>query len=255
MKKLYLPSLFLTILCFSSCFDIEESYDFKADGSCKAVYSFDLGKTVAMFVQAMTDSAKRNDPQFKVVLDTTINFYSGETDDARQKMTAEQANLAKNSNLNVKMDLKNSIMKASIMHFSKNSADLNSYVKNLSNIPSLSQQVTQATKSDKKNDFDSKEIASFADYYTYEIAPHKFYRTVDPAKFNAFATKNKQSFDGAKSMNILIPYKITLNFPNPVKSTGNSLAILSADRKSVIITTNMAEINKNPSIMNLKIDY
>lgn len=255
MKKHYLFLLFLIMICFSSCFDIEERYDFNADGSCKTVYSFDMGKTVAMFVGSMPDSAKRNDPQFKVVLDTTINFFAGETADARQKMTAEQASFAKNTDLNVKMDLKNSIMKASITHFSKNPADLIYYIKNLSNIPSLSGPVSQAVKSNKKDDFDAKQITAFADYYTYEIAFHKFYRTVDPGKFNAFTVKNKQTFDGAKSMNILIPYKIILNFSSPVKSTGNSLAVLSPDRKTVTLASNMDEINKNPSIMNFKIDY
>jgi len=255
MKKHYLL-LLLAVLFFSSCFDIEERYDFNADGSCKATYGFDMGKTVAMFVQMMPDSAKRKDPQFNKVVDTTFNFYTAETKAEQQKMTAEQVNLAKNSNLNVKMDLKNSVMKLSIEHNSKNIADLDFYVKHLSEMSSLSDQVGKATNNDKKNgNFDSKQFTSFADYYTYEIAPHKFYRTVDPIKYNAFATKNKQTFEGAKSMNILIPYKITLKFASPVKSIGNSIAVLSPDKKTVTLTSNMAEITKNPGIMNFKIDY
>lgn len=256
MKKLYLLLLLAVVLCFSSCFDIEEKYDFNADGSCKATYSFDMGKMVAMFVQMMPDSSKKKDPQFNKVVDTTFNFYTAETKAEQQKMTAEQANLAKNSDLNLKMDLKNSIMKFSITHLSKNAADLDYYVNHLSNMSSLSNQVGEATKNDKKNgDFDSKQFTAFEDYYIYEIAPHKFYRTIDQIKYNAFIAKNKQTFDASKSMNILIPYKITLKFASPVKSTGNKVATLSADKKTVTLATTMDEITKNPAIMNFKIDY
>jgi hypothetical protein len=35
----------------------------------------------------------------------------------------------------------------------------------------------------------------------------------------------------------------------------NPKAILSADRKTVTLTTNMDDVIKNPSLMNLKIDF
>jgi len=56
-------------------------------------------------------------------------------------------------------------------------------------------------------------------------------------------------------MLIDMPYKIVLNFAHPVKKINNSKAMLSADRKRVILITNMDEMIKNPSVMNLKIDF
>ena len=57
-------------------------------------------------------------------------------------------------------------------------------------------------------------------------------------------------------MLIDMPYKVVLNFAKPVKKINNPKAIVSADRKqSILCITNMDEIIKNPSVMNLKIDF
>src|SRR6201999_571996 len=109
----YFPILFFVLLCFSSCVDIEERYDFKQDGSCNVVYDFDMGHAVSVLMNLMTDSVKET-PQFNLVKDTTLNFYTALPDSTQQKMNAEETNMAKGSSLSVKMDLKKSIMKVSI---------------------------------------------------------------------------------------------------------------------------------------------
>jgi hypothetical protein len=93
------------------------------------------------------------------------------------------------------------------------------------------------------------------DYYSYEITPHRFYRIVDKIKFNAFLKKTKSTFMMAKAMLIDMPYKVVLNFAKPIKKLNNPKAVLSADRRSITLVTNMDEVIKNPSVMNLKIDF
>jgi hypothetical protein len=254
MRKLYYPILFFLFLCLSSCVDVEEHYDFKADGSCNVVYSFDMGHAVSVLMNLMSDSVKET-PQFSMVKDTTLNFYSALPDSTQQKMTFDEANMAKSSNLSVKMDLKKSIMKVSVSHLAKNSADLSYYLKHLSKI-SMDSQLKSATKSDKKSkDFDVQQLVAGEDYYSYEITPHKFYRVIDKAKFNSFLKKTASTFAMAKAMLIDMPYKVVLNFAKPVKKVNNPKAIVSADRKHVTLVTNMDDVIKNPSVMNLKIDF
>ena len=67
--------------------------------------------------------------------------------------------------------------------------------------------------------------------------------------------KTQATFSMAKAMLIDMPYKVVLNFAKPVKKVNNPKAIVSADRKHVTLLTNMDEIIKNPSVMNLKIDF
>jgi hypothetical protein len=254
VKKLHYICLFFMLLGLSSCVDIEEHYDFKTDGSCNVVYGFDMGSAVSVLMNLMTDSVKAT-PQFSLVKDTTLNFYTALPDSTQQKMTLEEANMAKTSNLSIKMDLQKSIMKVSINHFAKNSADLAYYLKHLSKI-SMDSQLNSVTKSDKHiRGFDAQQLVAGEDYYSYEITPHRFYRIIDKTKFNAFLKKTSSTFAMAKAMLIDMPYKVVMNFAHPVKKVNNPKAVLSADRRRVTLTTTMDDVIKNPSVMNLKIDF
>ena len=64
MRKAYVLILFLAVVCLSSCVDVEEHYDFKADGSCKVAYTFDMGKAMSVLMNLMPDSIKAA-PQFR----------------------------------------------------------------------------------------------------------------------------------------------------------------------------------------------
>ncbi len=254
MRKCYYLFFTLAILTFSSCVDVVEHYDFKADGSCKVAYSFDMGQAVSVLMNLMSDSIKAT-PQFNAARDTTLNFYSALPDSIQQRMTLDQVNLAKSSNLSVQMNLPKNVMKISISHEAKNAADLQYYLQNISKIEAQSN-IRSVSKADKNfNGFDAQQLLGGQDYYAYEVTPHKFYRIIDKAKFNAFLKKTQSTFAMAKAMLIEMPYKVVLNFAKPVKKLYNSRAVLSADKKRVILQTNMEEIIKNPAVMNLKIDF
>jgi hypothetical protein len=254
MRKVCVSITVLILFCLTSCVDVEEHYDFRPDGSCKVAYSFDMSKAVSVLMNLMSDSIKAT-PQFSVVKDTTLNFYSALPDTTQQKMTLDEVNLAKSSNLSVKMNLKKSIMKVSIDHDAKNAADLQYYLSNIAKIESHSDLKAMTSKNKDTRDFDARQLISGQDYYTYEVTPHKFYRIIDKAKFNAFLKKTQSTFAMAKAMLIDMPYKVILNFAKPVKKINNPKAVLSADRKHVTLQTNMDEIIKDPSVMNLKIDF
>jgi hypothetical protein len=169
-------------------------------------------------------------------------------------MNLDQMNLAKSSNLTVQMNLPKNIMKVSVSHQAKTAADLQYYLSNISKIASQSN-LNNVKGSSSVKDFNAQELLSGQDYYTYEVTSHKFYRIIDKTKFNAFMKKTQATFSMAKAMLIDMPYKVVLNFAKPVKKVNNPKAIVSADRKHITLVTNMDEIIKNPSVMNLKIDF
>ncbi|MGZ3945336.1 MAG: hypothetical protein ACXVJB_10355 [Mucilaginibacter sp.] len=254
MKKRYLLLMLFVMLCFSSCLDIEERFDFKPDGSCNVVYGFDMSSAISVLTNLMTDSGKET-PQFSLVKDTTLNFYTALPDSTQQKMSPEEVNMVKSSNLSIKMDLRKNIMKVNVNHVAKNAADLEYYLKHISKI-SMNSQLKSISKGEKQPlGFDAQQLVAGEDYYTYEVTPHKFYRIIDKVKFNAFLKKTQSAFSMAKAMLIDMPYKVILNFAKPVKKINNPKAVLSADRKRVTLITNMDDVIKNPSLMNLKIDF
>src|SRR5579863_721895 len=233
MKKIYFFILILALTCFTSCVDVVEHYDFKADGSCNVAYTFDMSKAVSVLMNLMSDSVKAT-PQFAVKKDTTLNFYSALPDSTQQKMTLDQMNLAKSSNLTVQMNLPKNIMKVSVSHQAKNAADLQYYLRNISKIASQSN-LNNVKGSSSVKDFNAQELLSGQDYYTYEVTSHKFYRIIDKAKFNAFMKKTQATFSMAKAMLIDMPYKVVLNFAKPIKKVNNPKAIVSADRKHITL--------------------
>ncbi|MES2425947.1 MAG: hypothetical protein V4560_03200 [Bacteroidota bacterium] len=254
MKKLYLLSIFFIMLSFTSCVDIEEHYDFKLDGSCNVVYGFDMGRAISVFKNLMTDSAKST-PQFNLVKDTTMSFLAAMPDSLEHKLTKDELAMAQNSNLSIKMDLQKSIMKMNITHTAKNAADLQYYLQNLSKMTANSQLDKVAKSGQQPRSFDAQQLVAGQDYYEYEVTPTKFYRVINKVKFGAFLKKTQNTLAMAKAMLIDMPYKVILNFAKPVKKVNNPRAIVSADRRHVTLTTTMDDAIKNPSIMNLKIDF
>jgi hypothetical protein len=253
VKKRYAWLLFLVLICFSSCVDIVENYDFKTDGSCNVVYTFDMSSAVSVLMNLMSDSVRAT-PQFSMVKDTTLNFYSALPDTTQLRLSSDEVNMAKSSNLSIKMDLSKSIMKISINHLAKNAADLQYYLQHISKI-SMNGELGGVANNNEAKGFDGQQLVAGQDYYSYEITPHKFYRVIDKVKFNAFLKKTQSTFAMAKAMLIGMPYKVVLTFAKPIKKISNSKAVLSADRKRVILITNMDEMIKDPTVTNLKIDF
>jgi hypothetical protein len=252
MKKLYLPVLLLLMLCLNSCVEIEEHYDFKADGSSNVVYGFDMSRAVAVLMNLMPDSL-RDSPQFNMSKDTSMNFYAALPDSTQRKLNSEEAKMAQGSKLAVKMDLKHNVMKVSINHLAKNPSDLQYYLEHISQISMGSSQLNNISKNKTPN-FNTQ-LTATGDYYNYEVSSHKFYRIVDKNKFNAFLKKTGSVFATAKAMLIDMPYKVVLNFAKPVKKVNNPKAIISPDKKQVTLKADMAEVIKDPTIMNLKVDF
>jgi len=253
MKKRCLPVFLLLILCLTSCVDIEERYDFKADGSCTVSNVFDMSKAVSVLMNLMTDSV-RSTPEFKLVKDTSLNFYSALPDTTVSKLNAEETAMAKASTLKVNMNLNNNLMKVSLSHTSKDVKDLQYYLDHIAKMSSIGG-VNAIARNKKTSTFDPQQLISGEDFYVYEISSNKFYRSIDLSKFNAFLKRTAATFSMAKAMLIETPYKLVLNFAKPVKKIDNPNAILSADRRRVTLQTDMNDIIKNPAIMNLKIDF
>lgn len=254
MRRLYLFVLFLMLTCFTSCVDIVEQYDFNADGSCKVVYDFNMGRAVAVFKNLMSDSLKQT-AQFNMVKDTSMSFLAAMPDSLERKLTMEERQMAAGTELSIKMDLNKSLMKMSVTYVATSAADLKSYLDHLSKV-SFNRDIDAVVTSNKSvGTFNAQQLIAGQDYYDYEVGPNKFYRIVNKVKFNVFLKKTQNTLAMAKAMLIDMPYKVVLNFAKPVKRVYNKKAIVSADKRRVVLTTTMDDAIKDPSIMNLKIDF
>ncbi|MFD2146462.1 hypothetical protein [Mucilaginibacter antarcticus] len=202
----------------------------------------------------MSDSLKQTQ-QFNMVMDTSLSFLAVMPDSVKNKLTAADLAMASGTDLSVKMDLNKSLMKMSVTHTAPTAEKLQSYLENLSKI-SLDREFDAVVKNSRPaGSFDAQQLVAGQDYYDFEITPNKFYRVVNKSKFNTFLKKTQSTLAMAKAMLIDMPYKVVLNFAKPVKKVNNAKAVVSADRRRVTLITTMDEAIKDPSIMNLKIDF
>ncbi|WP_295769084.1 hypothetical protein [uncultured Mucilaginibacter sp.] len=251
MKKLYMLCAVLTCLVLTSCVDIIERYNFKANGTCEVIYDFDMSKAVSILHNLLSDSVMAT-PQFAMAKDTVMNLYSALPDSTQNKMTASEMKLAQSSNLAIKMNLRQDLMKVSIKHQAATPADLEYYLQQMSKLANYGNQEKRKVMS---MDFTAQQLIAGQECYSYQVTSSKFCRIIDKEKFNNFLKKTGSAFAAAKALLIETPYKVVLNFAKPVKKIDNKRATLSADRKQVIIQTNMDELIKNPTLMNLQIDF
>lgn len=252
-KRLIILAFFVAI-SFTSCVDIEERYDFAANGSCKVIYGFDMSRAVSVFMNLLSDSVKST-PQFALVKDTTLNFYSTLPDSTQRKLGAEETAMAMNSDLSVKMDLKNNMMNVTIGYLAKTPDDLQYYLNHLSKL-SVNGQLNNITgKTPQTGLKDQSILTAGQDYYSYKVTPDKFMRIIDKDKFRAFLKKTQSALSAAKAMLVDMPYKVVLNFARPVKKVDNPKATLSADRKQLILSATIDDIIKDPAVMNLSVDF
>lgn len=254
MKKNYFFVIICLCICSSSCVDIVESYSFKANGSCSVAYNFDMSKALTVLMNLMPDSITATQA-FSAVKDTSMNYYNALPDSTQAKMSKEEAQLAKASNLSIMMNLKRSQMKVSINHDAKTPQEMESYLQRLSKLAGHNELTKPGKNSDRFKGFDAQQLISGQDCYSYQVTSHKFCRIIDKDKFNNFLKRTQSTLAMARAMLIDMPYKVVLNFAKPVKKMDNKKAVLSADRRQVILQTNMDEIIKNPNVMNLRIDF
>jgi hypothetical protein len=254
MKKIYLVCCALLAVCLSGCVDVDETYDFHADGSCNVTYNFDMSKAVSVLVNLLPDSVKQT-PQFNMEQDTTVNYYSMLPDSVRRQMDSTQVATAKSSDVVMIMNLKSNKVRISMRHSANNTADLSYYLKNISKMTANNQlgnllKPKKGVKAPAENPF-----ALTQDYYNYEIGPHKFYRSIDMLRFKKYVKANQSTFSMSKAMLIEMPYKVTVNFPQAIIKIDNKKAVLSADKKAMTLTTDIDEVLKDPEVMNFKIDF
>ena len=185
MKKLYFALSILLIMSITSCVDVDETYDFHADGSCNVTYNFDMSKAISVLVNLLPDSVKQT-PQFNMVEDTTMNYYALLPDSIHHQMDSSQVQMARASDVVLRMNLKSNTVKVSMRHSADNIADLTYYLKNLSKMTSADQLGSILKPKKGFKEADKNPFALTQDYYNYEITPHKFYRTIDMAKFKKY---------------------------------------------------------------------
>jgi hypothetical protein len=241
MKNLLLPLLLISCLFFSSCFDIQETYTLKEDGSYDVQYDIDMSELIELASSFASDSLE-NTESAKEVKDTLMNLGNSMPDSIKRNFTAEELSLLSKTDLRMLMDMPNSVMKFSIMSKGKSTAELNYFLNNFSTLMKKAEvdkkmggnSLGADTKDDSGSPWDTNG-------YKYTVTSNLFERKTDTSKLKVDDDKVMASLKMLKGMGIKVTNTVILNLPRPVKQVNDPRAVLSADKKQVKLTLDLLE--------------
>ncbi len=256
LKKIILLAFFP--LFFSSCFEIEETYVIKEDGSYQMSYNLDMGKVLDVFGAMIPDSVTK-DKKFTTVKDTTINFANAVTDSLSKKLNNQEKTLLKQTDMRMQMDMQKNIFKISFKNEGKSPSELNYFLGNFdrllkqTNAKDLMNAGAQLPQ--EKIDTENDNSLFNANEYDYVITKSTFQRKIKAELFRQNKEKKQESYDLMKGMNIKMPYTIIINLPRPATSVDHPKAILSSDKKQFKLSIDMMEVLEDPNVLNFKVNY
>ncbi len=249
--------LFLTSFLFAACTDTREELDIKNDGSGTLVLKTDIGKILAMAKSFGGDSDLTKNGMDKP-FDTTMQMKDY-VDTARDIPTEKKA-LLRYGSVHINMDVEKSIGKFD-MHFPYTSfGQLQQLYASLGNssdgLKGMFDGMGKSLPKGPDEQSNDKSMPQIASVYDIVLKDGLYSRKVNKARYDDFTQAMK--LDELKQMGSMLgemDYTLSITFPRKVKTVSNEKAILSPDKRTVTLKTDLMETFQHPVLLALDITY
>jgi hypothetical protein len=255
--KFLLPVAFL--FCLSGCIEINEQVDIKSNGSGQWVMRMDLSQILDLMQNYMgKDELEKQMPNRK--MDTTIYFKS--IVDTSTTISPEKKALVKDGTVNMKLNMDEKVFNTKMSFPFKNLDNLQQLYVALGDGSLGTGQMLKGLNGGKQDstnpaaNMQSPDITQFNAVYDFTSRDGLIARKLNPAKLKTLLDNPQFSqMKDASNMGMEIPYTLTINLPRAVKKTGNAIAKISEDKKTVTIKYNMIEMFDHPEKFEYAIEY
>jgi hypothetical protein len=261
MKNRFLILLLLFCLFLSSCFDIEETYNIKQDGSYTLGYNLDLGRPLRITNLMMPDTVKEMS-FYQLKKDTLFNL-AALPDSLLAKLNKNELNILRQTQMRTSMDLNKGLFEINVNSQGKSVEELRYFLANFNQSLQKSK-VSDIMMGGKKSNM-SQSSESLADKepelpfqhkeYDYIVTANSFERKIRPEVLLAAKEKNTDIYEMMKEMEMKMKNTIVINLPRPAISVENSKAVLSADKRQFKLVIDMIEAMAHPESLNFKVTY
>jgi len=239
---------------FAGCLDINEKIDMKKDGSGTLTMDMDMSQMVEMLQSYMSkdDLAKKGISK----MDTTI--YLKDVIDTASTMSADKKALLGPGSVHIKLDLDGKVF-TTHMRFSFTSQD--NLQKLYAALGDGSLGTAQLFKNlgggdDAAGGAPSPDINQFNGIYDFTSHDGLMTKKVNADKWKALQNEPQLAqIKQASQMGMEINYTTTIVLPRPVKKIDNPLAILSDDKKTVVMKFNLINAFDHPEQFGYTIQY
>lgn len=256
MKKVVYSVLAVIVVCFISCYEINEEIVINEKGGGTYVTKMDMSAMVQM-IQNMAGEEELAKTGLNRAIDTLIRFK--DVMDTAKNITEEQRKLLGSGNMKLQVNMQESLMKADISFPFNSYADLQMLMSGAGTSglgdafkTVFSPKGDSAAAAAPVQDQGMEQINNI---YDVTVNNHTISRKLNKDKFNALMQKPEMA--QAKQMvgSFEILYTTTIRLPRPVKKSDNSMIQLSADKKTVTMKYDLLKLFETPEKFSYSIEY
>ena len=247
--KFILPAVLA--LGFAGCLDITESVDIRDDGSGQLTMDIDMSQMIDILQTYMGKDEMAKKGMGK--MDTTILLK--DIIDTSGALSDENKAILRPGRVHIKMDMDAKVFTVHSM-FPFTSLPNLQKLYTLMNDGTLSNAKLFGSLGGDAGGGGSPDMSQFNSIFDFSCKDGLLVKKLNKEKFDALKNDPQLAqMKQASQMGMEINYTTTLSLPRPIKSTGNPLAKLSDDKKTVTMKFNLVDVLDHPDQFEYKVEY
>ena len=264
MKVLKLLFVLCCTFCLSSCLEINENVEIKANGSGKVSTTTDLSQLIDMM---QTFGGEEFEKKRNEKIDTVIEMKK--FIDTATRLTADQKALMRNGKIRMRMNIAEKIFNINVEFpfdnlekYQELNNLLNSGAGGMDNVMKAMMGAGGPEKDTSKEIIDqpaqvnSPGMDQLTSVFDFNASNGLIKKSLNQEKYKKLMDDPQvQQIKQASDMGMEILYTTTYKLPRPIKKVDNAAAKVSDDKKTVIIRQNLLEIFSAPEKFEYTIQY
>lgn len=242
-------------LALVSCMDTREELEIKKDGSGTLVMKTDMSKLVEMMKGFAGDSDIQKQGLDRP-FDTTMLLKS--YIDTAQGVPEDKKAVLREGKLHLNLNVKENIGKFDMVFPFSSGENLSKLYESLNtSTGGLKGMMNNmgANKGEQGQD-DDKGLPQITSVYDITVKKGLYSRKVNKVRYETFSQTIK--LDQLKQMSSMLGsmnYTLVITLPQPIKKISNDKAVLSNDKKTATLSTDLMTTFEHPELLELEIEY
>ncbi len=269
MKPLKLLFVVLSCVWFTSCLEINEEVEIKANGSGSLSTTTDLSQLIDMM---SAFGGEEFDKKKDEKMDTTFSMKA--LIDTSTKFTSAQKALLKDGMMSIKMDMaakqfnfKMRVPFQSLENYQQLSALLSDGIGGMGTVmqgmmggknpgKGIETEKDSVGIIDQPAPIPSPDLDKITSVYDFNVSDGLIKKTVNQEKYKKLLENPQmKELEQGAGMGIELLYNTTYKLPRPVKKVSNPALKISDDKKTITMRFNLLEIFATPEKFEYSIEY
>jgi hypothetical protein len=255
MNRLRYCVVALLLCCLAGCYEVNEEITIDDKGAGTYLTKMDMSALLQM-MQTMTSEEEMTKNGLDRAIDTTISLKT--VLDSSQTATADQKRLFNDGTMKLKLNVKETVLKADINFPFKSSGDLQSLMSGSSTagLAQVFKKVFAAPGSESASAMPDQGLDQISNVFDVTVTNGSIVKKLNDAKYKALM--DKPEIAQARQMignGFEVLYTTTIKLPRPAKKTDNPLIKLSDDKKTVTMKYDLMKLFDTPEKFSYSIYY